>query len=191
MQKHDTMLLLVVKINMSSPEFPKPPQTVQEYGFVSHTNGDPFLPADQNLIPEYRGKVTEPLATELLETDQGNQIMLTSLVGAHKGLRDIANDIEEKGQRQHSDQIQGYVLGMLKSIADDNGRGVKTITGTKETIYYSGNTGVSNGRLLRVYLTKIGENGGVPVYGKIAACRTKNHEDRVYKLLGIDGKIKL
>jgi len=177
---------------MSNYEIPKATPTVQEFGFVEHGRGPDFMPNDSELMPTFQGRVEAPLPTELLTTDQGNQIILTSLVGQHKGLRDVASDIEEKGQHQYSDQIQGYLMGMLKSIADENGRGVKTVTGPKETIYYAGNTGVSNGRLVRVYLTKVGSSQeGVPVYAKIAACRTKKQEDRVYTLLGLDGKVKV
>lgn len=169
----------------------RPNNTVQEHGFTEHTNAEPFMPASPDLLPEFQDRVTKPLPTELLTTDMGNQIMLTSLVGSHKGLREIADDIEEKGQTQYSDKIQGYVLGMLKSIADENGHGIKTVTGIGHTIYYDGNTGVSNGRLVRAYLTKIGDRGDVPVYAKIAACRTKKQEAKVYRLLGLDGKIEI
>lgn len=177
---------------MSNPEIPRANPTVHEYGFIEHVRAPDFLPQNVDLMPVFRDKITTPLQTELLTSDLGNKVMLTSLIGSHKGLTEVASAIEEKGRSQYSDQIQGYVLGMLKSIADDNGRGVKTITGPKETIYYAGNTGVSNGRLLRVYLTKLGEGTeGTPIYGKIAACRTKNQEDRVYTLLGIAGKVKV
>lgn len=177
---------------MSNHEIPRAPQTVQEYGFVDHTRAPDFMPKNEDLIPAFHDKIEAPLPVELLTTDSGNQIMLTSLIGSHKGLREVADDIEETGRSQYSDQIQGYVLNMLKSIADENGRGVKTVTGPKETIYYAGNTGVSNGRLVRVYLTKIGTNeSGIPIYAKIAACRTKKQEDRVYTLLGLDGKVKV
>lgn len=174
---------------MSNPEIP---QTVQDYGFVEHTRAADFRPLEDQLLPCYQDKLEGPLPTELLTTDQGNQIMLTSLIGVHKGLAEVADNIEQKGQSQYSDQIQGYVLSMLKSLADENGRGIKTVKSSKDTIYYSGNTGVSNGRLVRVYLTKVGNaDTGTPVYAKIAACRTKKNEDRIYKLLGLDGRIQL
>jgi hypothetical protein len=177
---------------MSNYEIPKATPTVQEFGFVEHTRGPDFMPPNAELLSIFQDKVTGPLPTELLTTDQGNQIMLTSLVGLHKGLQGIAENIEEKGQNQYSDQIQGYVLQMLKTIADEAGRGIKRVVSPTESIYYAGNVGVNNGRLVRVFLSKIGSNeAGIPVYAKIAACRTKKQEQKVYTLLGFDGKGKV
>ena len=169
------------------------PHTISpvEYGFSEHTRGPDFTLVKDDLMPCFAELAGETVKTEHLTTDQGNELLLTSLIGKHKGLAKVAAAIEEPGQTQYSEQIQGFVLGMAKRIADDNGRGIKSVVGPKETVYYDGNINVSNGRLLRVYMTKVGQAKNVPIYAKIAACRTKQAESRVYRVLGIDGKIKL
>jgi hypothetical protein len=163
------------------------PQTVQEFGFVRHENGPAFKPEDANLLPCFRGLVNGELPTQLLETDQGNEVLLTSLIGVHKGLKDIAHKIEPHSSSdqppEYGDALQGLLLGGLKSVVDNAGRGVKSITGLSPTVFYNGNTKVSNGRLLRVYFTNIGQAEGRPVYAKVAACRTKEQQAKVYRIL--------
>ncbi len=171
----------------------QPSITPQEFGFVKHEAGPDFLPKPEDLMPVFNGLVREPVPTQLLETDHGNQALLCSLIGNNPKLTEIARNIEDKHSKepQHSASIQAYVLRMLKNVVDNPGQGVKAVVGPKNTIFYDGNVGVSNGRLLRVYMTKVGQIDKLPVYAKIAACRTKEDERRLYRALGLDGGVSL
>lgn len=161
--------------------------TPAEFGFVHHEAGPKLDVANMKLPSFYEGLAKGELFTELMVTDQGNPVILTSLIGKHPKLSKIAGAIESKqsNTQEFSEEIQGIFLKGVKSLVDQGNTGVKNVRGTTDTIYYGGNVGVNNGRLLRAYFSPVGEYADIPVFAKVAACRTKEAESKVYRSFGL------
>lgn len=160
--------------------------TPAEFGFVHQEQGPQLEPSSLNLPKAYEGRIEDPIHTQLLVTDQGNPVIVTSIIGANSRITRIAEKIEtqQSDTHQYSDEIQGYFLKGVKAVTDEKGNGIKVVSNNEDTIYYTGNTGTSNGRLLRVYLAKLGDYEGIPIIAKVGASRTKESEVKLLRALG-------
>lgn len=168
-----------------------PAMTPLEFGFTHQEQGPQFTPDISDLPKVYQNLVDKPLNTQLLVSDQNNPVLITSLIKFHGKIASIASDIEPHDRSQYSDDIQGYFLKGVKDFVDEAGRNTKRVSACIEPLYYGGNVGVSNGRLLRVYFMPIGSHEGIPVVAKVGASRTKEGEAKLYRALGNTGKNRI
>lgn len=160
--------------------------TPAEFGFVHQEQGPQLEPSSLILPKAYEGQIEGPVHTQLLVTDQGSPAIVTSIIGANPRIARIAEKIEtrQSDTQQYSDEVQGYFLKGVKAITDERGNGIKLVSNNEDTIYYTGNVGTSNGRLLRVYLARLGDYEGIPIIGKVGASRTKESEVKLLRALG-------
>ena len=168
-----------------------PSMTPMEFGFTHQEQGPEYTPTPDSLPIVYRDKVDRPLHTQLLVTDQGNPVLITSSIKFHPRIADLADNIEPNKRHQYSDDVQGHFLKGVKDIIDENGAHTKRMSNCLEPFFYGGSVGVNNGRLLRVYFNPIGSYEGIPVIAKIGATRTKEDEAKLYRAFGNKGKGKI
>ena len=159
-------------------------QTPAEFGFIHQEQGPVFMPKASDLPDAYQGLINQPLSTQLLVTDQNNPVLVTSIVGRHNRAASIASDTEPNAsQHRYSDDIQAYFLKGVKKFTDESPAVLTTAKQNGSTVYYEGNVGVTNGRLLRVYFAPIGSIEGVSVIAKVGASRTREAQVKLYRTL--------